>query len=251
MIVQKAFVGWLKTPSTMPAGIQQQLAAAGLTPADFAEILRLDPFASGTAVIDPNRFVPLTFTFPYDPPLNATDSVPTLTAKLENSVAYDTKSTVQTQYGVALNVAGAIASTLGLKLGSTLEWTNTQSTAINNTSTQSATVTIGGPAFGYNSPNVDVMVYWDTIYNSFMFAFTTDTATASGIIVDRTGKPVSHVQVTLQAGPHKFTTFTNASGEYRIYRAPAGPSTLSVKGESFTVPVGAGAGKAALQLTRN
>lgn len=246
MVIQRAFVGWLKNPSSMPPGIQQQLAAAGLTQADFAEILKLDPFASGASTIDPNRYVPVNFTFPYTPPLNAADSVPTQTYNVQSSVANDTKHTAQTVYGVALNVVGSLSSALGLKLGSTLEWTNTQSTAINNTATQSATVTIGGPAFGYVGPGVDVMVYWDGIYNSFMFAFTTDVPAMSGTIVDRAGKPLPHALVTVAVGAKKFTTFTSATGEYRLHRVPAGQHVLSVSGERF--PVAAGAGKSTLHL---
>ena len=253
MTVQRVFVGWLKNPSTMPAGIQQQLTAAGLTQADFAAILKLDPCSSTCATVDPNRFVPLTFSFPYDPPLNATDSVPTMATTLQNSVAYDTKNSSQTDYGVALNVAGSITSALGLKLGSTLTWTNSQSTAVNNTSMQSATATIGGPAFGYNSPNVEVWVYWDTIYNSFFFSFTppAESPSAAGVILDRTGKPAARAEVTLRAGSKTFTTFTNAKGEYRIYAAPAGTFALSIKGESFQVPVGTSAAKATLHLTKS
>jgi hypothetical protein len=254
MVIQRVSVGNLKNPSTMGAGLQKQLADAGLTQTDFAQILSLNPCSFTCPPVDLNRYAPLNFTFPYDPPLNAPDPVSTLTTTLQNSVAYDTKSTVQTDYGVALNVAGTITSKLGLKLGSTLTWTNTQSTAINNTFTQSANVTIGGPAFGYNGP-ADVWVYWDTIYNSFFFSFTpaTESASASGIIFDRTGQPASHMEVTLREGQlHKeFTTFTNARGEYRIYGASAGQATLSVKGESFPVQVGTAAGKATLHLTRN
>jgi hypothetical protein len=253
MIIQKVFVGQLKNPSTMNAGLRQQLTAAGLTQADFAEILKLDPCWLACPPVDPNRFVPLPYTFPYDPPLHAADSVATVTQTLQSSVAYDMRHTVQTEYNVALSAGGPITMYLDLKLGDALTWTNTQSTASNNTSTQSATVTIGGPAFGYNSPDVDVWVYWDTIYNSFFFSFPPPgtTASASGTIFDHTGRPASQVKVTLWAGPKEFTTFTNARGEYRIYGAAAGRSTLSVEGESFEVSVGPRAGKATLHLTRN
>jgi hypothetical protein len=33
-----------------------------------------------------------------------------------------------------------------------------------------ASVAVGGPAYGYTGPT-NVLVYWDTIYSSFMFAF--------------------------------------------------------------------------------
>jgi plastocyanin len=255
MTVQYVLVGELKNPALMNPGKSRQLAAAGLTTADYAQILALDPCASAPCAAaiaaDAIRFLPTSFSFPYNPPFNASDSVPTVTSTVQNSVIYDTKQTTQTAYGVALNVVASLPDKLGLKLGGTLDWTNTGSTQINNTSSQSATVTVGGPAFGYTAPGVDVLVYWDTIYNSFVFTFTTDQPNASGVVMDRSGKPASHVQVTLGAGAHTFTTFTDAKGEYRFYHAPSGQGKLAVKGEHFAVPVGPGAQKATLHLTTN
>ena len=60
------------------------------------------------------------------------------------------------------------------KLDESLEWTNTSEQTLE--SKQSATVTVGGPGFDYSGPT-SVLVYWDTVYNSFMFAFA-DTSSA-------------------------------------------------------------------------
>jgi hypothetical protein len=83
-------------------------------------------------------------------------------------------------------------------------------------SSQSATVTIGGPSFGYPGPT-DILVYWDTVYRTFMFAFSTEPASAMGSIIDQLGKP--------------------------------GQGKLSVEGKDFNVSVGKGVPKAGLRLT--
>jgi len=86
MIIQAVRVGGLKNPSPMPPGLKQQLTAAGLTAADYAAILAVDPFASGATAIDPNRFLPTTFSFPYNPPLTAADPVAALKYTQSNTV---------------------------------------------------------------------------------------------------------------------------------------------------------------------
>ena len=66
-----------KNPSTMPPGVKQQLDAAGLNPADYAQILSANPFASGGSTIDPARYLPTPQSFPYEPPFSAADPVST------------------------------------------------------------------------------------------------------------------------------------------------------------------------------
>ena len=65
MIIQYVEVAWLKTPSLFPPGVKRLLDDAGLTASDYAIILGIDPFASGATVIDQNRFLPTTQSFPY------------------------------------------------------------------------------------------------------------------------------------------------------------------------------------------
>jgi hypothetical protein len=247
MIVQYVHVGWLKKPATMPPGLQQQFAAAGITSADYANILATNPFASGATAIDANRFLPTTFSFPYNPPLTATDPVPALKYVQTNSVTNTASHSSQTQYGVGLSAAGTIFS-VALKAAGQLQWTNTSSSGTTNGTSQSATVVVGGPAFGYTGPT-DVLVYWDTIYNSYMFAFVSEAPSASGIIQDKAGKPVAHQAVTLAAGTRTFNTFTDTKGQYRFYRTPAGPAKVSAVNEQFSIAAG-NAQNTVLKLTK-
>jgi hypothetical protein len=51
----------------------------------------------------------------------------------------------------------------------TFTWTASASTSVNSSSTQSASATIGGPSFAYTG-DVEVVVYWDTVFGSYLFA---------------------------------------------------------------------------------
>ncbi len=249
MNIQYVYVSWLKNPASMPPGLQQQLTSAGLNATDYAAILALNPFASGAAAIDQNRYAPTTQSFPYIPPLTAADPIPTQTYAQQNSVTDTNKRSTQVQYSVSISVSAAIKVpfTGSLKESASFEWTNTSSNTQTDASTQTASVTVGGPAFGYTG-QTDVMVYWDTIFNTFMFAFPTEPAAATGALADQSGKPLAFKPVTLTVGGRKFSTFTDAKGEYRIYRAAPGQGVVTAEGKTFNVPVGPGTAKAALRL---
>jgi hypothetical protein len=237
MIVQYVRAGQLKNPSLMPPGLQQQLAAAGLTTADYATILATDPFATGGTVIDPNRFLPTPQSFPYEPPFTATDAVPQIKYVQANTVTYTASHAVQVAYGVSIGASGGLDLgflKVNLKVTDTFEWTNTATSSSTSASTQSATVTVGGPAFGYTGPT-DVLVYWDTVFNSFLFAFDDGAPSVSSVLKDTAGQPVPNSPVTLTAGPHKFSTFSDAKGGYRFYGVPAGPGKVSALGKEIDV----------------
>ncbi|MBN9491598.1 MAG: DUF5050 domain-containing protein [Alphaproteobacteria bacterium] len=247
MIIQYVEVGWLQNPSTMQPGVKAQLDKAGLTAGDYREILALNPFASGATTIDPNRFVPLPQSFPYEAPDNANDSISTSTYVLQNSVT-NTRTT-QVQYTTNFSVSGGLNLLIfKLKSSASLQWTNTSSTTNTNAATQSATAVIGGPSFGYTGPT-DVLAYIDTVYNSFMFALPTDPPVAVGTITNALGKAMAHQQVTLTVGGTRLNTYTDSKGGYRFYGKVSGSGTVSVAGKAFPVPVGAGSEKATLQLS--
>ncbi len=250
MLVQYAYGAWLRDPSKMPPGVKRQLDAAGLTAADYAAILSVNPFAAGPAAVDPNRYLLTAQSFPYIPPFTATDPVPTQTFNQQSVTTATQAHSTQVQYGVGITVSASVSFfvTASLKVSTTFQWTNTSSLTDTTGSTQSATVTVGGPAFGYAGPT-DVLVYWDTIYNSFLFAFATDPPAASGVILDPTGTPAAHAPVTLDVGGRTLSTFTDAAGAYRFYGDAAGAGQVSVAGKAFPVTVGRGLATANLRLT--
>ncbi len=222
MIIQRVYAKWLKDPATMPPGVRAELGSAGLTSADYATILNVDPFTGGQTVIDPQRFTQITHSFPYAPPLGPTDPVPTTKQSQTNSFAYGTGRKSTLQYSVGLNYKQSGEN--GFKkdvftADGKLTWTNSEADATSVQSTESATVTVGGPAFGYTGPT-DVLVYWDNLFGTFMFTFATTLPSISGVIHDKAGKPWPHNLVTFTVGSKTFTTYTDPSGAYRFYNLP-------------------------------
>src|SRR5262249_45925267 len=82
--IQFVFVGHLKNPSLMPPGLLQRLQQFGITPADYLEILKADPFANGAAAIDRARYKSLRTTFPYESPFAPGDPPSTLKTTISN-----------------------------------------------------------------------------------------------------------------------------------------------------------------------
>lgn len=249
MLIQYVYVEWLQNPSLMPPGVAQALAAAGLTTADYAQILACNPFSSGATAIDPNRFVPTTHSFPYEPPLDPGDAVPTWPYTLTSATTTTDTQQVQTQYGVSVTVSAGFHLIFddSLKITGSLQWTNTSTSTQTTESTQQASVTVGGPAFGYTGPS-NILVYWDTVYSSFMFAFVTGSPSASGTLTDSAGNPVPNQAMTLTVGGITLSTFTNSRGQYNFYGAPPGQGTATVESQQFPVAVGAGEPSPTLRL---
>src|SRR5262249_256502 len=94
----------------------------------------------------------------------------------------------------------------------------------------------------------DVLVYWDTIFNTYMFAFPTEPAIATGHVSDQAGQPIAGKEVVLAATGCTFRTFTNTKGDYRFYGPARGAGTLFVDGKTFQAAIGAGAPKADLTI---
>jgi hypothetical protein len=174
MTIQWVSVSELQNPSSMAPGLKQQLDAAGLTQSDYATILTANPFASGTTTIDPTRYWLYNQSFPYEAPLAPSDPVPTESYTLTDSTTQTSTQTQEVQYGVSVSVEAGIQAPFSakLKVSDSFQWTNTNSQSQQSQSSQTASVTIGGPAYGYAGPTV-LLVYWDSVYSSFMFAFPT------------------------------------------------------------------------------
>jgi len=249
--IQYVYGGWLKNPAKMPPNVQQKLASHGITPAEYPKILSANPFSSGGTAIDPKRFLPTEQMFPYEPPFSANDPVPTMTyvQKNDNTVAASTKTDHQTQVTVSVeNKADFFGLfTASLKVGGKFTWTNSSTYGTSTQSSQSASVTIGGPSLGYTGPT-DVVVYWDTLFSTFMFAFPTTPPIATGHVKDRAGHPVTGQEVKMIAGGQTLRTFTDSKGDYRLYGPAKGAGTLTVGGKTVQLTIDATAAKADLEL---
>jgi hypothetical protein len=160
MNLKYVYGGWLKKPATMPPDVQASLAGAGITPADYPRILSTNPFSSGTT-INPDRFLPTDRTFPYEPPFSASDSVPTMTFVQKNDTTRSSNKKFDVEYGVSVSISADVGFgdlfKASLKVSDSFKWTNSSTLGTSTLSSQSATVTVGGPSFGYRGPT-DVLV---------------------------------------------------------------------------------------------
>jgi hypothetical protein len=238
MNLQFVYVGWLKDPSQIPPGTKAQLDAAHLTTADYAQILLADPFASGGTTIDPNRFAALNTTFPYEPPFAPGDPSPTLnfTATHTNTSTVTNATTNEYTLGLTASIGGGIGDLIkaSLKTTDSWTWTDMHSRAEAIGSTESASVTIGGPSFGYTGPT-DIAVYYDLVYKTFAFAFV-QTPPLQGVLFSRSNAPVGNQEVVVEVGGVTYHSFTNPYGEFRVFGPRAGVVQLHAAGAA-AVPV--------------
>jgi len=192
--IQKVSVGWLKDPSKMPRGLADRLETYGITKEYYPDLLKADPAASGPIAIDPERFDPLPMTFPYNPPLNPGDPVSTLNTTIVHETTTSRSHISQNERTVGVSLELGIGfielAKTKLKIEDKFTWTNTNTTAASTGASQSAAVTIGGPAYGYNGPT-DIGVYYDLIYNTFFFAPVDERLqplSLQGLVTSRSGK---------------------------------------------------------------
>ncbi len=239
--IQFLYVGWLKNPSLIPPGVAQRLQAHGITSQDFPEILKADPFANGNTAIDPMRYQMVNTTFPYEPPFADGDPVPTFSFVLSYTNGATATSSVQNDYTLGLNVSGGFnflsLFKTSVKNENSWTWTCIDTRVSTSGTSEAASVTVGGPSFGYTGPT-DMGVYYDTLYKTFMFAPIETTLRAlSGAVKSRSGRPASGKEVTVtMANGAKFRTFTNAKGEYRVFGRVSGPLRLKVGSTTKNLP---------------
>lgn len=244
------YAGWLRNPSTMIPQMRDLLQRHGITAKDFPEILKADPFANLSLVSslrpprppDPLRFK-LYGNFPYEPPLTPADPVPTEKHVITFTSTQTTTTSAQNEYTVGLTVqaSGSFPGLFDLTIKDTANWTWTSTDTNSNSSgaTQSATLVIGGPAFGYKDPSLSMAVYYDVIYKTFLFVPvpTTSQPTFTGSVAMSAGQPVgSGREVVVVANGVTYHTFTNAKGQYRVFTDISGPFRVQIGTVTKEVP---------------
>jgi len=234
--IEYLYVGWLKHPDSMPPGVKSRLQHWNITAQDYPGIMKRDPFANGAASLS-NRYQQLNTNFPYEPPLTANDPVPTYSFALSNSSTSTNTGTTEETYDVDLTIktgASFIAS-VSLESDNKWEWTNASSSSTSSGSTQTASVTVGGPSFGYTGPT-DMRVFYDRLYRSFLFVPIKESPGFKGKVSDRQGRPARWQEVTVTANGQKHRTFTDAQGEYRVFAKISGPVTIRSGGATLKLP---------------
>jgi hypothetical protein len=175
------------------ANVARELTEHGLGSSEFHQILEADPFwQQGTAAsIDTARFKSIATTFPYERPYSATDMAMTSTFSVTNESMNTNTRSIDQSYGVGLSIEGGFAFTKSLKASlkdeSTWTWTDSTETAGSSDTTQTATVSVGGPSFGYTGSTSDIAVYYDSLFKTFMFAPVLDTGVSVGGLVVEAG----------------------------------------------------------------
>jgi hypothetical protein len=235
--------GWLRNPSLMPSHVAKDLEAYNITKEDYINILKRDPLANGSPA-STTRYEPIGLgqTFPYEPPYGPTDPVPLESYTLTNSSTATTTSSTEDDYNVALTVEGDTSFLdiikLSLQTKDSWAWTNTSSTSRTAATTQTATVAIGGPSYGYEGP-VMVEVLYDRIYKTFAFRFVDPKMRPvfNGVVKNSNGQPVARKAVdVVVANGNKYRTFTNAKGEYKVFGNISGPITIETDGTKRNIP---------------
>ena len=238
------FAGDLRNPSRMAPGVAETLRTHGITTQDFPEILKADPFATGSGplggltpqrftFIDARRFKSLGFTFPYEPPFAPGDKATTLTFNLENSTTQSSASSVETSHTVGLSASIEFNLVLKekVKLDNKWTWTNSTTNSTSSDAKESASVTVGGPSFGYTGPT-NIQVYYDVLYKTFLFVPVGSGLEPSlqGVVTRSSKRVVAGKEVVVVASGVKYRTFTNAKGEYRIFDKIPGSVLVQVGG---------------------
>ena len=117
-----------------------------------------------------------------------------------------------------------------LKMEESWTWTNVSTSANTSGTTQSISVTVGGPSFGYAGPT-DIAVYYDVIYQTFAFRpVQAATPALHGRVLSRAGEIEAGQEVIAVANGTKYRTFTNTKGEYRFFSEMSGPIEIQVGG---------------------
>ena len=229
-------------------GLAAELASAGITAAEFPNILKHDPLACQnwstcgsspniSPSIDPNRFNLITCQIAYEPPGSSAGSAsPVQTWQQTNSSTSTTTHTVTDEYTVGLSMTQSgdylDFAKAQLKDSAKWTWTNKSELATTTGTTESATFSIGGPAYGYPGPT-SLCVYFDTLYKTFAFDLVPPTAlqlAVKGTLTDAAWSPQSYAEVALvDKGVRQFP-FTNDKGEYRFYGTISGPATIEAEG---------------------
>ncbi len=166
---------WLLGVSPMPPQVGLALADAGITPADYAGILAVDPFATNASpTLDPLRYVYQT-EIPYEPVTVPTQKPTPTKHVLTSTTTSSTNTQAKVEYKVGVTVKGSLGfigvTEAGLTVSDSLTLTSTNEKTLTNGTTLSASATIMQPEYGYTGP-IYLNVYLDTIYNTFMFVLT-------------------------------------------------------------------------------
>lgn len=245
-------VGELKFPSTMRSTVARDLAAYGVTQADFPTILARDPFA-GPAIQnttnppvsatfpDPARFV-LVRTDPYEPDQFQTAVV--LSLATDTTTSSSQTSSDSYSVGITVQASGTFLDFLkvGLKTSDTWTWTSTTTNASSSDQSQTSSFTLVNPSPAFTGAD-HIASYFDTLYRTFVFVPVGPGAPVvlSGTIESALGQPVKRADVVVSVGGRRIHVSTDSHGVYKVFGfgVPRGAARVTFGGASQNVTLGA------------
>ena len=114
------FASELQNPASMRPSVAEQLRKLNFADADFKRILSADAFAANLP-IDPKRYVPTTWTFPYEPALASTDcnggvcSCLAFTQTLKNDLQTEKASESSLELSISFSEGAGLSDILELQ----------------------------------------------------------------------------------------------------------------------------------------
>jgi len=190
-----------------------------LTSADCNMILKQDPFANGSVSIDTNRFVQTTYNYSYLPSSSCVVEKPSIKNEFQWDVTHGVESEITVGYSAEGSASYLDLVKLHMKYTQDFTWTNSSSVEATQDSTQSAKFTLPCPASDTGS--AWMVIYWDTLYGTFMFMPTAEPQMGpviqQGHVSTATGKAAPQQLVALSYGGKTYHTSTDRNGNYRFF----------------------------------
>jgi hypothetical protein len=145
-------------------------------------------------------------------------------------------------YKVGLTVSGTgdylELAKASLRDTTSWEWTNKTSRTSVTGNSQSASLTIGGPSYGYQGGTL-VRAYYDNLYGTFAFSIINQSeyfVGVQGVIKDADGHSLNNSEVKLVENGRLHRTFTDALGQFVFLGDLKGPLKIEAEGVTQTIP---------------
>jgi hypothetical protein len=212
-----------------------------ISKAEYAQIASADPWVSPGYQPDPNRYVKVT-SLQLDGPDNPGDAIPGQGVNVTDSDVNCTTNSVSWSLGANFGTSAGIdffGASEKVTVVESVTWKDTSSVGNCNGATQGATVDLATPTVGFH----DVIdVYEDSIFHGFAYVSETQgaglpasDANISGAIKDAGGVPLANQLVVVKfADGSTRELFSNAQGNYRIFKVPPGATRIT-SGDSVSL----------------
>src|ERR1700730_3179512 len=109
-------------------------------------------------------------------------------------------------------------------------WTNESNTSTSSATTYTTSLNIEGPSYDYKDGIQELLVYQDTVYNTYAFILVPISSLAqpavTGIIKNTSGQPMPNAEVVLTQNGTQFHTVSNSQGKYTIFSNISTPATV-------------------------